>query len=184
MKHTECKDCELSNSDCGHHFKMDGKINYDIASLGACDKYGDCMFFKSKAKPKGDLISREALKEALHNFFDGKVIDEPTYILRDVFCYIDNAPTIEPRIEYGTDGQPYRLFMSDGQVVPDTLQGWRYEERPQGDWIVGDVYPFKYFCKCSNCGNQYVTSVGGDVSIIDFNFCPNCGADMRKGEEE
>lgn len=39
-----------------------------------------------------------------------------------------NAPTIEPRIEYGTDGQPYRLFMSGGQVVPDTLQVWRYEE--------------------------------------------------------
>lgn len=38
-----------------------------------------------------------------------------------------NAPAIEPRIEYGTDGQPYRLFMSGGQVVPDTLQGWRYE---------------------------------------------------------
>ena len=44
---------------------------------------------------KTDLISREALKETLHNFFDGKVIDEPTYILRDVFCYIDSAPTVE-----------------------------------------------------------------------------------------
>ena len=41
------------------------------------------------------LIDAEALKQALHNFFDGKVIDEPTYILRDVFCYIDNAPTVE-----------------------------------------------------------------------------------------
>ena len=43
-----------------------------------------------------DLISREALKKVLHNFFDGKIIDEPAYILRDVFCYIDNAPTVEP----------------------------------------------------------------------------------------
>ena len=43
-----------------------------------------------------DLISREALKEALHNFFDGKVIDEPAYILRDVFCYIESAPTVNP----------------------------------------------------------------------------------------
>ena len=38
------------------------------------------------------------------------------------------SPTIEPRIEYGTDGQPYRLFMSGGKIVPDVLQGWRYEE--------------------------------------------------------
>ena len=42
-----------------------------------------------------DLISREALKKALHNFFDGKVIDEPAYILRDVFCQIDGAPTVK-----------------------------------------------------------------------------------------
>ena len=44
----------------------------------------------------GDLISREALKKALHNFFDGKVIDEPAYILRDVLCHIDSAPTVNP----------------------------------------------------------------------------------------
>ena len=48
MKHTECKDCELGNGDCGYHFKMDGATNYDIASLSACDQYGNCMFFKSK----------------------------------------------------------------------------------------------------------------------------------------
>ena len=48
-------------------------------------------------KPRGDLISRDALKKAIHNFFDGKVIDEPAYILRDVFCYIDGAPTVEVR---------------------------------------------------------------------------------------
>lgn len=54
MKHTECKNCELSNGDCGYHFKMDGKTNYDIASLSACDKYGNCEFFKSKAKPIGE----------------------------------------------------------------------------------------------------------------------------------
>jgi len=45
MKHTECEDCKLSNGDCGHHFKMDGVTNFDIASLSACDKYGNCMFF-------------------------------------------------------------------------------------------------------------------------------------------
>ena len=32
---------------------------------------------------------------------------------------VDNAPTVEIP-NYG------------GQIVPDTLQGWRYEERPQG----------------------------------------------------
>lgn len=50
-----------------------------------------------------DLISRSELKKALHNFFDGKVIDEPTYILRDVFCHIDNAPTVELTEEQAID---------------------------------------------------------------------------------
>lgn len=33
---------------------------------------------------------------------------------------IDNAPTVEPRIEYGTDGQPYILSITNS-----------IEERPQ-----------------------------------------------------
>lgn len=56
MKHTECKDCELSNGNCGYHFKMDGITNYDIASLSACDKYGNCNFFKPKTQLRADLI--------------------------------------------------------------------------------------------------------------------------------
>lgn len=53
MNHTECKDCKLRNGDCGHHFKMNGKgkTNYDIPSLTACDRYGDCMFFQREEKP-------------------------------------------------------------------------------------------------------------------------------------
>lgn len=46
------------------------------------------------------LIDADSLEKALHNFFDGKVIDEPAYILRDVFCHIDNAPTVELTEEY------------------------------------------------------------------------------------
>ena len=40
------------------------------------------------------LIDADELKKKLHDFFNGKVIDEPTYILRDVLCHIDNAPTV------------------------------------------------------------------------------------------
>lgn len=90
MKHTECKDCELGNGDCGYHFKMDGATNYDIASLSACDQYGNCMFFKSKAKPKGDLISREALEEVINDLF---ITGE--YDCNSVLKAIDNAPAVE-----------------------------------------------------------------------------------------
>lgn len=53
MKHTECKDCKLSEyEDCGYHHRSDGVVNYDIPSLSACDQYGNCMFFQPKAKAK------------------------------------------------------------------------------------------------------------------------------------
>ena len=71
-----------------------------------------------------DLISRSELKKALHNFFDGKVINEPTYILRDVFCYIDNAPTVEP--------EPYVIDNCDMNV----FEPEKYlKERPQDESI-------------------------------------------------
>ena len=90
MKHTECEDCKLKEGDCGHHFKMDGKTNYDIASLSACDQYGNCMFFKPKAKPQGDLISREALKAYARKVICG---DNPTnsLLIRMFDEIIDNA---------------------------------------------------------------------------------------------
>lgn len=53
MKHTECKDCKLSEyEDCGYHHRVDGVVNCDIPSLSSCDKYGNCMFFQPKAKVK------------------------------------------------------------------------------------------------------------------------------------
>lgn len=50
------------------------------------------------------------------------------------------------------------------------------EERPQGEWIEHN----SYFHKCSKCqkivGFDYIEQEGEM-----FNFCPNCGADMRGG---
>lgn len=86
-----------------------------------------------------DLISREALKEEIVKLCErinaNNGITVPTLAFTRI---IDNAPTVGPRVEYGTDGQPYRLFMSSGQVVPDTLQGWKYETKPKGEWITGE----------------------------------------------
>ena len=45
---TECEYCKLKEGDCGYHHKNNGITNYNIASLSACDQYGNCMFFKRK----------------------------------------------------------------------------------------------------------------------------------------
>ena len=49
-------------------------------------------------------------------------------------------------------------------------------QRMRGRWIPqgwNDTY-----CKCSCCDAVYVTAK------IPYNFCPNCGADMRGGQDE
>lgn len=47
-------------------------------------------------------------------------------------------------------------------------------ERKKGHWLLfGDSY--MEFCKCSNCGHSEDTKK---------NFCPECGADMRGGQDE
>ena len=92
---------------------------------------GKCPNFKKEQyeRPQGDIISREALKKALHNFFDGKVIDEPAYILRDVFCHIDNAPTVPlPDFKEG-----YKQAIIDGK----TNYSDRYEEGYSQGYIDG-----------------------------------------------
>ena len=48
-------------------------------------------------------------------------------------------------------------------------------KRPHGKWIKSDV-PESMLAKCSLCGF--------DCGAYSHNFCPNCGADMRRKKEE
>ena len=49
-------------------------------------------------------------------------------------------------------------------------------KRPKGEWIKHSTYKDVLICsKCNHGSNQVYDT---------FNFCPNCGADMRKGGAE
>lgn len=132
MKHTECKDCELNNGDCGYHFVMDGVTNYDIASLSACDQYGNCEFFKSKAKPKLDYLS---------NFCEG-------------FSGIVERLNDRPQGEwvYGEDecGQDGWFCSECGFFVP-----WYYE-------FYADIDFIRDYKVCPHCISNMITYTGKD----------------------
>ena len=89
------------------------------------------------------LIDADELKKELHNFFDGKVIDEPTYILRDVFCHIDNAPTINTDEIYkkGFKDGWNRLWIEMKKLDCDEKEG--KNTRPQGEWIPITMRPIE-----------------------------------------
>ena len=51
-------------------------------------------------------------------------------------------------------------------------------ERKKGKWIYDHEYAEAVTHKCSECGKRMTTGIG-----MKANFCWNCGADMRGGEE-
>ena len=100
------------------------------------------------------LIDADALKEW---------IDEYVSVFKksdnkDIKGYIEHQPTIEPK---------------RGEWIPCSKEGLALTElmRREGrKW---------YGYKCSNCNFIYKGN-----ALLEFNFCPNCGADMREREGE
>lgn len=115
-----------------------------------------------KWEVQGDLISRDDVKKKIDKFI-GYLDEDMIYRIK---VAIDKVPSVEPRIEYGTDGQPYRLNISNGKEF----------ERPQGEWLwLGDNPNPNHKWSCNKCGRGVKEQE---------NFCPNCGADMRCAEND
>ena len=65
---------------------------------------------------------------------------------------------------------------------------YRYEELKRGEWEEKEVVDYEettitqwQSACCSVCGKYHTTPYL--YYFDDFNFCPNCGADMRKEGE-
>lgn len=136
----------------------------------------------------GDLISREALKQHIKEIFETeeKIDKKWAMGLKYSIKIIDLAPTVNPYLPISeevfnkiTDAE-WELSDSFWITTPSGKKIEFEKKRPQGEWIKWNFKTFgamgDWEYKCSNCEKVY----GGE-----YNFCPNCGADMRKrGEEE
>ena len=119
----------------------------------------------------GDLINRDTLKRALNYIYDCAYIDSKSKegIASDIIAEIDNAPAVDIN---GNEYFPYRSAYFNG------VEDGRATARPQGEWLHHEEYtnnrPF-YITECPFCKLRVHE---------ETNFCPNCGADMRKGDAE
>lgn len=124
-----------------------------------------------------DLISRDDLKEAMRKAKRGHYSAFSDITLQSIYRVIDNAPTVE------IDKLILIVAKRSGkrEMMLNAL-------RPQGTW---DYEQVALYGVCSNCGVA-VTSNLADMFLYEeigkcpynTNFCPNCGADMRKGGTE
>lgn len=119
------------------------------------------------------LIDANALKNALSSNFEICRFNV-TYdgILAEI---IDNAPTVELP-NYG------------GKIVPDVLQGWKYEENSQGK-CESCKYYYQYYeqfthnprgdgyCGIARMSPEGMTHINCSDDWYCADFCPN--ADMR-----
>lgn len=132
-----------------------------------------------------DLISREALKEALKSKVDLNQ-DDPfdrgyNIGIEAAIDLLDNAPTVEPEkvpVANVTFDADKLKDIVETEVIEKIKSGelvLKTEERPQGEWI---KHEWGYSCSVCGVSNDYAY----DNNIHKFTdyFCPNCGADMRE----
>lgn len=65
-----------------------------------------------------------------------------------------------------------REMIKDEPTVEPQKRRGRWHQR---------IYQKVEMMVCSECGNEF--SYDAETGVRDYNFCPNCGADMRGGQD-
>lgn len=139
----------------------------------------ECIKVLPSAENDGDLISRQKILDRTvnRNSIWNKITDSEGNNLEDILNSIPSAEnkgdliSRQAVMECFKKWRPYmatRLceFEKELTAIPSVEN--KGEDRPKGHWIYWSGSPFRW--ECDKCGGLFKT---------DFNFCPNCGADMR-----
>ena len=147
--------------DCANCFHRKPVLKEDGTWTAECEKW-DCefqsrenMIEKTKAM-NNDSISRRDIKDHIGELL---LVYSGEELANAILNAIDNAPTVH------------------GIVA--------YVERPKGKWIADTNHCYdddEDTFECSVCKEPF-TLICGTTKDNLYNFCPNCGADMR-GEKE
>ena len=159
--------------------------------------YGVKDWFRSKTQPSEDCISREEIKEFINTMLtsneemgsiatnEGRWVEEKMYlhgveILEGLDDYVKTMPPVKPKY---TDEEIDKIQAVE-QTYVDKMVELAVEEvkRPKGKWIGEKPYPICDKCGC-NIYEEYISCSDFAEIYKPMNYCPNCGAEMRGGEE-
>lgn len=127
------------------------------------------------------LIDADELKESMRKAKRGHYSAFSDVTLRGIFQVIDNAPTVNPSLNLDNiteaDIEKFKAIWqranSKGLLVINN-------ERPRGKWTQeSNTDEMLNIWHCSICKEEFCSEIGGSPSEWNYNFCPNCGADMR-----
>ena len=83
--------------------------------------------------------------------------------------------SLQYRLARRFDSDPRRIM----EIVREEIKKSPLtEEPPKGEWIEKEVFDGDTAYECSECGELFCLIDGTPADNL-YNFCPNCGADMR-----
>ena len=175
--------------------QVTGKLKNPCDSLLKSDSY-ECKEQKSKL----DLISRADAIEAVCEDceWERKCHEECTHIetlkalqsaeaepimteevrealMRLTMCAREECGMCKYKDECGFDFQ-YKISTDNMQTLLDALSA----EAVQGEWV--DIDNYYRLATCSHCHKVTMFEKWGEYTK-PYNFCPNCGARMKGGEQ-
>ena len=115
-----------------------------------------------------DLISKQKTIKTIYYYFEDLIKALPKNVDSNTEKFINISKT-EEYLEI------YRAIRELILILPS-------EKAKTGEWIFLDECSNSGYY-CSKCRKKLVKE-GWSNTVKKINFCPNCGADMREGEEE
>ncbi len=147
--------------------------NTVIQNLTVSREFLEAISNGTPYNPSGDAISRSDLKKEVVGMMINKADDleevefEINATLASVCEKIDNAQAIPLPNEQIAWEQGFAAGLAQGK------------QQQKGEWY----YNYQNGWHCSIC-HKSVKDMPTVMGKANFAFCPNCGADMRKGDAE
>ena len=140
------------------------KLDKEIGECNDCIKYGGDWECDRVHCHKGDAISRQQAIDAIYKEWDGTSYDGDGYhIASECERVLDELPSVYSRKGKWIPVDSYSAFGGD-----------------EATWMAhGNPVAFYY---CSECKEQAYAGEDGESLITEY--CPNCGADMRGGQDD